>query len=126
MIGQTIVYKSPLKLNDCIDRILEVPQQYSSECDTPLYFETQFFSRTQGKIIFKGGMFRRTPIRSTYNISITATKEGTFFILKFDKELFGVSSMTPISDIDLCMTQKLKASRIVYEHEGRLFPLWTK
>ena len=126
MVEQTIVYKSPFDLNDCIDRILEAPQQYSCELGTPLYFEAHFSSRTQGEIVFKGGRFRRGPKRSTYSMSVTATKEGTFFVLKFVKELFGVSSMTPITDIDLCMVQRLKAERIIYKYEGHPFPLWSK
>lgn len=125
MIEQTIVYKSPLSIKDCLDRITESPQQYFCEYGTPLCYETQFISLTQGMITFKGGMFRRS-VRSQYKINIAVGKGCTYFILRFHKEMFGVSSMTPISDIDLCMAQKLNAARIVYEYEGNPFPLWKK
>mgnify|MGYP003299026482 CR=1 FL=1 len=124
MVEQTIVYQTALDLIACREQILLHPQQYACEYGTSLlYYEAQMFSLVQGVIVFKGGQFRRTPIRSQYSVNLTAGKDCTYIILRFQKELFGISSMTPISDIDLCMAERLNATRIVYEHEGGIFPL---
>ena len=65
---------------------------------------------TQVLITFTGGQFRKM-MRTQYLMEFLSQENHTLIVLRFQKELFGLPPMTPSSDIDLCMKQKLNAVR---------------
>lgn len=107
---QTLYYESPNNLHECIIQITKEPQQYECEWGTALWYKTNRVSDTQVLIIFTGGQFRKM-MRTQYLMEFLPKECHTLIVLRFQKELLGLPPMTPPSDIDLCMKQKLNAIR---------------
>ena len=106
----TYTYESAYDLQECINRILEEPQQYICHNFGKLRYKTEQISDTEILITFRGGKLRRM-VRTQYLMKFSSQENHTKIVLHFQKELWGLSPMTPPSDIDLCMKQKLNAIR---------------
>ena len=109
-MDQTMCYDSPLNIYDCIIQITKDPQQYECKLGTALWYKTEILSGTQILITFTGGQFRKM-MRTQYIMDFLPQENHTQIVMRFQKELFGLPPMTPPSDIDLCMKQKLNAVR---------------
>jgi len=107
---QTLYYESPYSLYECIIQITKEPQQYECEWGTALWYKTNSISNTQVQIIFTGGQFRKM-MRTQYLMEFFPQGSHTLIVLRFQKEMLGLPPMTPPSDLDLCMKQKLNAVR---------------
>lgn len=107
---QTLYYESPYSLYECIIQITKEPQQYECEWGTALWYKTNRISNTQVQIIFTGGQFRKM-MRTQYLMEFFPQGSHTLIVLRFQKEMLGLPPMTPPSDLDLCMKQKLNAVR---------------
>ncbi|MBQ9838298.1 MAG: hypothetical protein IJO56_02205 [Oscillospiraceae bacterium] len=109
-MDQVFHYESPNNLHDCIIQITKEPQQYECKWGTALWYKTNRISDTQVLITFMGGQFRKM-MRTQYLMEFFPQEHHTLIVLRFHKELLGLPPMTPPSDIDLCMKQKLNAVR---------------
>ena len=109
-MDHTLVYESPNNVYECIIQITKEPQQYECKWGTELWYKAERISDTQVLIIFIGGQFRKM-MRTQYLMEFIPQEHRTLVVLHFQKELFGMPPMTPPSDIDLCMMQKLNAVR---------------
>lgn len=109
-MNQVMLYESPYNVHECINHITKAPQQYECKWGTPLWYKASSISDTQVIITFTGGQFRKM-MRTQYLMEFTPQEHHTLIVLHFQKELFGLPPMTPPSDIDLCMNQKLNAVR---------------
>ncbi len=109
-MDQTLYYESPNNVYECIIQITKEPQQYDCKWGTHLRYKAESISDTQVLITFTGGQFRKM-MRTQYLMELLPQAEHTSVILRFQKELFGLPPMTPPSDIDLCMEQRLNAIR---------------
>ena len=107
---QILYYESPNNLYECIIQITKEPQQYKCNLGTALSYKTNRISDTQILITFTGGQFRKM-IRTQYLMEFLPQERNTLIVLRFQKELLGLPPMTPPSDIDLCMKQKMNAAR---------------
>ena len=107
---QTLYYESPKDLFECINQITNDPQQYKCKWGTALWYKANRISDTQVQITFTGGQFRKI-MRTQYLIEFLPQERHTLVVLRFQKELLGLPPLTPPSDIDLCMKQKLNAVR---------------
>ena len=105
-----LYYESEYSLYECIMQIIKEPQQYDWKFGTKLWYEAEKISDTQVLIIFTGGQLRRM-MRTQYIMEFLPQEHHTVIVLRFQKELLGLSPLTPLSDIDLCMKQKLNAVR---------------
>lgn len=106
----TLYYESPNNLYECIIQITKEPQQYDCKWGTALWYKTNRISDTQVLITFTGGQFRKM-MQTQYLMEFLPQEHHTLIVLRFQKELLGLPPMTPPSDIDLCMKQKLNAVR---------------
>jgi len=109
-MDQAMLYESPYNIHECIIHITKEPQQYECKWGTPLWYKANRISDTQVLITFTGGQFRKM-MRTQYLMEFLPQEFHTLIVLRFQKELFGLPPMTPPSDIDLCMKQKLNAVR---------------
>lgn len=109
-MDQVLHYESAYDLHECIAQITKEPQQYECQWGTALWYKADRISNTQVLITFTGGQFRKM-MRTQYLMEFLPQEHHTLIILQFQKELFGLPSMTHPSDIDLCMKQKLNAVR---------------
>ncbi len=107
---QILYYESSDDLYECIKQIIKAPQQYECKWGTTLWYKADRISDTQVSITFTGGQFRKI-MRTQYLMEFRVQECRTLVVLYFQKELFGLPPMTPPSDIDLCMKQKLNAVR---------------
>ena len=103
-------YESPNNIYECIIQITKEPRQYDCKWGTALWYKANRISDTQVLITFTGGQFRKM-MQTQYLMEFLPQEHHTLIVLRFQKELFGLSPMTPPSDIDLCMKQKLNAVR---------------
>lgn len=106
----TLYYDSPNNLYECIIQITKEPQQYDCKWGTALWYKTNRISDTQVLITFTGGQFRKM-MQTQYLMEFLPQEHHTLIVLRFQKEMLGLPPMTPPSDIDLCMKQKLNAVR---------------
>ena len=106
----SLYYESAYNLHECIIQITKEPQQYECKWGTARWYKAERLSDTQVLITFTGGQFRRM-MRTQYLMEFLPQENHTLIVLHFQKELFGLPPMTPYSDIDLCMRQKLNAVR---------------
>lgn len=109
-MDQTLCYESPNNAYECINQITKEPQQYECKWGTALWYKTNRISDTQVLITFTGGQFRKM-MSTQYLMEFLPQESHTLIVLRFQKELLGLPPMTPPSDIDLCMKQKLNAVR---------------
>ncbi len=109
-MDQTLCYISPHNVYECIILITKEPQQYECKWGTALWYKANKISDTQVRITFTGGQFRKM-MRTQYLMEFHPQERNTRIVLRFQKELLGLPPMTPPSDIDLCMNQKLNAVR---------------
>lgn len=109
-MNQPLYYESTYNLHECIIQITKEPQQYDCKWGTTLWYKAERFSDTQVLITFTGGQFRKM-MRTQYLMEFHPQESHTLIVLHFQKELLGLPPMTPPSDIDLCMKQKLNAVR---------------
>ena len=107
---QSLYYESTYNLHECIIQITKEPQEYDWKWGAKLWYKAEIFSDTQVLITFRGGQFRRM-MRTQYLMEFLPQENHTLIVLRFQKELFGLPPLTPSSDIDLCMKQKLNAVR---------------
>lgn len=107
---QVLNYTSAYDPQECIVRITKEPQQYECELGTPLWYQAERISDTRVLITFTGGQFRKM-MRTRYIMDLLPQENHTQIILSFQNELLGMPPMTPPSDIDLCMAQRLNAVR---------------
>lgn len=106
----TLYYESPNSVHECIIQITKDPQEYECKWGTALWYKATRISNTQVLITFTGGQFRKM-MRTQYLMEFLPQECNTLIVLRFQKELFGLPPMTPPSDIDFCMKQKLNAVR---------------
>ena len=109
-MNQTLYYESPHHVDICMNQITKEPQQYECNWGTTLRYKSNRISDTQVLITFMGGQFRKM-MRTQYLMEFFPKEHSTQIVLHFQKELLGLPPMTPPSDIDLCMKQKLDAVR---------------
>lgn len=109
-MDQVFYYESTYNLQECIIQIIKEPQKYDCKWGTALWYKANKISDSQVLITFMGGQFRKM-MRTQYLMEFLPQEDHTIIILRFQKELFGLPPMTHPSDIDLCMEQKLKATR---------------
>jgi len=114
---QTLYYESPNNVYECTIQITKEPQQYESEVGTALWYKAERISDTQVLITFTGGQFRKM-MHTQYLMEFLPQECHTLIVLRFQKELLGLPPMTPPSDIDLCMKQKLNALRKKIEYNN--------
>ena len=110
MTDQILYYESMYNLQECMMGMLREPQRYCCECGTDLWYKAEKISDTQVWVTFTGGQFRKM-MRTQYLMEFLAREDHTAIVMCFQKELFGLPPMTPLSDIDRCMAQKIKAKR---------------
>ena len=107
---QSLYYESTYNLHECIIQITKEPQQYDCKWGTALWYKAERLSDTQVLITFTGGQFRKM-MRTQYLMDFQPQENYTLIILRFQNELLDLPPMTPPSDIDLCMKQRLNATR---------------
>lgn len=110
-MDQSLYYESTYNIHECVIQITKEPQQYDCEWGTSLWYKAEKISATQVLITFTGGQFRKK-MNTQYLMDLLPQEHHTLIVLRFQKEWFGLPPMTPPSDIDLCMKQKLNAVRI--------------
>lgn len=110
MTDQVLYYESTYSVQECISRIIEEPQQYSCKWGTDLWYRAELISGSQVWITFTGGQFRKM-MQTQYLMEFHPQAEKTLIVLRFQKELFGLSPMTSTMDIDRCMEQRMNAAR---------------
>lgn len=105
-------YHTNLSVSECIRRINNLPWEYECDLGTPLWYKCENISQNSILITFTGGQFRK--IKKTQYILEFATK-NTFTVVsaRFNHELFGMSPMTLVTDIDLFMKQRIDAIRVL-------------
>lgn len=110
MWEQKLYYTTALSIPECIDSILRTPQQYECKWGTALYYRAEKIADNRIVVTFTGGQFRKMK-RSQYYLDFSVKDNVVSIVLSFVSDLFGGPSLTPISDIDLFMKQKLNATR---------------
>lgn len=109
-MNQLLYYESPYNVYECVIQIAKEPQRYECNWGTELWYKAEKISDAQVLITFTGGQFRKM-MRTQYLMEFLPQERHTLIVLRFQKELFGLPPMAPPSDIDLCMKQKLNATR---------------
>ena len=109
-MNKLMYYESPYNVYECVIQIAKEPQRYECNWGTELWYKAEKISDAQVLITFTGGQFRKM-MRTQYLMEFLPQERHTLIVLRFQKELFGLPPMAPPSDIDLCMKQKLNATR---------------
>ena len=72
---------------------------------------------TQLLVSFCGGQFRKS-MRTQYTMEFETIDSQTIVTLSFKSEMLKLPPMTPISDIDQFMKQKMSAVRCTNDHNS--------
>lgn len=110
MNDQILHYRTELTPNECIERIMALPWEYECKWGTPLWYKAEKPSDSVLHITFTGGQFRKM-MHTQYWMRFVPEGDTTMVILQFCRETFGLPPLTPPSDIDLFMQQKINAAR---------------
>lgn len=116
---QVFRYKTSYSPQECVERITKDPQEFKSKRGWCLWYHAETISDTQLLLTFTGGHCRRE-LRTQYRMKLCPQEDHTLVVLRFQKELMNLPPMTPPQDLDLCMEQKLNASRIDTENGTRI------
>jgi hypothetical protein len=114
MLEQVFYYSTDYSVQECVERILQEPQQFSCKWGTALWYRAERISYNQVRIIFTGGQFRKTK-RTQYLMELVPAEKQTQITMRFQKELFGLLPMTIPADVDRCVEQILNAVKTGYE-----------
>ena len=109
-VREPVYYESAYSINECILQITKEPQNYDCKWGTELWYEAKRISDRRVLITFTGGQFRKR-VHTQYLMDFQPQENYTLIILRFQNELLDLPPMTPPSDIDLCMKQRLNAIR---------------
>ena len=107
---QILHYQTAKPISECIKRILAMPQEYSDTWGGFLKYKAEVFEPSKLLVAFCGGQFRKI-MRTQYLVEFTSETSYTSVKLYFLGELLGLPPLTPITDIDLFMEQKIAAFR---------------
>ena len=110
MKAQILRYQTALPISECTRKILASPHEYECKWRTTLKYSAEMIDPSKMFITFCGGQFRKS-MRTKYLVEFVSESSNTSVNLSFCSELFGLPPMTPISDIDLFMEQKIAAFR---------------
>ena len=108
---ESIKYVTNISANVCFDRLINPPYIYRGADGSELWYSVEKIYNNQILIMFKGGQFRKI-MRTQYWIEFVSSNGHTEVILRFYKEMLGLPALTPRTDVDQLMTQKLSASRM--------------
>ena len=117
MNTQNIRYETDRAIAECIREIMDTPHKYMCASGTPLWYKVELIESTKLAITFCGGQFRKS-MHTQYLAEFMTVGYRTTVTLHFHSELFGLPPMTPISDIDLFMSQKIDAVRCITDDES--------
>lgn len=106
-----LIYKSELPIHLCINKIYTKPWIYACRFGTELWYKCEIISDNKMIITFTGGQFRRI-MRTQYILEFIEDENNTKIIMTFQNEILGLPALTPKSDIDLFMKQKLDATQV--------------
>ncbi|MBR2890732.1 MAG: hypothetical protein IKC09_10710 [Oscillospiraceae bacterium] len=104
-------YDSPLAVDVCMLRIEAMPREYFCDWGTALWYQCERITDGKMLVTFTGGQFRKAK-NTQYILEFTSQDNGTLVHMRFIKDLFSMSPLTLVTDIDLFMMQKLEARRL--------------
>lgn len=109
----TLLYQTKSSIPDCIRSIVALPQIYFDYTAgaAVLEYKAQIVGSTSVLITFCGGQFRKF-MRTVYLAVFSVEGDQTLISLHFKRDFLGLPAMTPFSDIDMFMQQKVSAQRI--------------
>lgn len=114
MKTQILRYQTVQPVSECTRNILASPHKYECKWGSTLRYmlkyKVEMIDSSKMYITFCGGEFRKN-MRTKYLAEFVSESSNTSVNLYFCSELFGLPPMTPISDIDLFMEQKIAAFR---------------
>lgn len=110
MNPKPLYYQTDLPAAQCI---AAEPWEYGDEL-TPLWYRCDAVAETGLVVTFRGGKFRKI-VRTRYRMAFSPAEGRTVIRLDFLDELLGLPPMTLITDIDLFLSHKLRATRIMDE-----------